>query len=130
MYRIFIIAVLAAITTQASALTFKTTSTDEDQSAIMDGAGNTDASVTIEAIGGREIEAGGVSLNYPPLFPSALTDRYFFGLFWTQQDFNQDGHLDFIYTATMRPTNTEIIGKNTAGICGGGRHARPKPVFE
>ena len=73
----------------------------------------------VRAISGVEIEAGGASLNYPPSFPSIVKNRYLFGFFWSQQDFNQDGHLDFLYTGTMRPTNENSTGKTTGGACGG-----------
>ena len=73
----------------------------------------------VRAISGVEIEAAGASLNYPPSFPSIVQNRYLFGYFWSQQDFNQDGHLDFLYTGTMRPTNENSIGKTTGGWCGG-----------
>lgn len=74
---------------------------------------------TVRAISGVEIETAGASLNYPPSFPSVVKNRYLFGFFWSQQDFNQDGHLDFLYTGTMRPTNENSTGKTTGGACGG-----------
>ena len=73
----------------------------------------------VRAVSGVEIETAGASLNYPPSIPSILKNRYFFGFFWSQQDFNQDGHLDFIYTGTMRPTNLQSVGTDTGGACGG-----------
>ena len=101
------------LTSNVSALTFETTSKLSDEEAVV----NLDPD--FNPISGIEIEASGTSFFHPPAYPSVLHDRYLFGYFWSQHDFNQDGHLDFIYTGTMRPTNENWVGKNTGGTCGG-----------
>ena len=60
-----------------------------------------------------------LNLNFPPSTPSVVRDKYWFGWFWTAQDFNNDGYLDYLYTGTMKPNNTEITGETTGGACGG-----------
>ena len=35
--------------------------------------------------------------------------------FWTAQDFNNDGYLDYLYSGTMKPNNIEITGETTGG---------------
>ena len=65
------------------------------------------------------IENRDVSLNYPIVAPRIIFDRYWFGYFWRQHDFNNDGHLDFLYTGTMRPNNVDMVGVDTGGLCGG-----------
>ena len=75
---------------------------------------------TDRPLSGIVIENRDVSLNYPPVAPRIIFDRYWFGYFWRQHDFNNDGHLDFLYTGTMRPDNVDWGGEDTGGLCGGG----------
>lgn len=56
---------------------------------------------------------------YPPVSPGVTEEKYWFGRFWSNYDFNNDGLLDFLYTGTMRPNNVEVTGEDTAGLCGG-----------
>ena len=68
---------------------------------------------------GAEHENSGADFLYPPISPAITRDRYWFGHFWANYDFNNDGLLDFIYTGTMNPKNVEVTGQDTAGLCGG-----------
>ena len=74
-----------------------------------------------EPLTGYQIENKVLNLNFPPSSPSVVRDKYWFGWFWTAQDFNNDGYLDYLYTGTMKPNNTEITGETTGGACGGGK---------
>ena len=56
---------------------------------------------------------------YPPQSPGVTADRYWFGHFWANYDFNNDGLVDFVYTGTMKPENVDVTGEDTAGLCGG-----------
>ena len=56
---------------------------------------------------------------YPPKSPGVTEEKYWFGHFWSNYDFNNDGLLDFVYTGTMKPNNIDVTGEDTAGLCGG-----------
>lgn len=109
MLKTVLVVISLFLASNLSALTFETTSKLSDEEAVV----NLDPD--FNPISGIEIEASGTSFYHPPAYPSVLHDRYLFGYFWSQHDFNQDGHLDFIYTGTMRPTNENWVGKNTSG---------------
>lgn len=68
---------------------------------------------------GFEHEDSNPEFLYPPISPAITRERYWFGHFWSNYDFNNDGLLDFVYTGTMNPENVEVTGENTAGLCGG-----------
>ena len=44
-----------------------------------------------EPLTGYQIENKVLNLNFPPSTPSVVRDKYWFGWFWTAQDFNNDG---------------------------------------
>lgn len=73
------------------------------------------------ALAGYQIENESFNLSYPPYAPNVVRDNYWFGWFWTAQDFNNDGLMDYLYTGTMNPNNIEVTGEDTGGICGGER---------
>ena len=68
---------------------------------------------------GAKHENSNSEFLYPPTRPAITKERYWFGHFWANYDFNNDGRLDFLYTGTMNPENVEITGDDTAGLCGG-----------
>ena len=49
------------------------------------------------------------------------TDKYGFEMVYErlQGYFNNDGHMDYLYTGTMKPDNVEVTGEDTGGLCGG-----------
>lgn len=106
----------------AYALTFKSgesissSAKDNEQ----DASGFSGEKITYQPLSGIVIENRDVSLNYPPVAPRIISERYWFGYFWRQHDFNNDGYLDFLYTGTMRPDNVDVGGDDTGGLCGGG----------
>ena len=105
MVRLSFFLLFIAMSSQAPALTFK--SGESISSSITDKAqdvsGLSGEVITDSPLSGIVIENRDVSLNYPPVVPRIIFDRYWFGYFWRQHDFNNDGHLDFLYTGTMRP---------------------------
>ncbi len=74
-----------------------------------------------QALAGYQIENKVLNINFPPFSPNVVRDKYWFGWFWTAQDFNNDGYLDYLYSGTMKPNNIEITGETTGGACGGER---------
>ena len=86
------------MSSQAPALTFK--SGESISSSIKDKAqdvsGLSGEVITDSPLSGIVIENRDVSLNYPPVVPRIIFDRYWFGYFWRQHDFNNDGHLDLM----------------------------------
>ena len=122
MVRLSFFLLFIAMSSQAPALTFK--SGESISSSITDKAqdvsGLSGEVITDSPLSGIVIENRDVSLNYPPVVPRIIFDRYWFGYFWRQHDFNNDGHLDFLYTGTMRPDNVDWGGEDTGGLCGGG----------
>ena len=122
MFRLSLFLLIFVLSSQASALTFKSgesissSTADNEQ----DASGFSGDSITDRPLSGAVIENRDVSLNYPPVAPRIIFDRYWFGYFWRQHDFNNDGHLDFLYTGTMRPDNVDWGGEDTGGLCGGG----------
>ena len=74
-----------------------------------------------QPLAGYQIENKVLNINFPPFSPNVVRDKYWFGWFWTAQDFNNDGYLDYLYSGTMKPNNIEITGETTGGACGGKR---------
>ena len=74
-----------------------------------------------QPLAGYQIENKVLNINFPPFSPNVVRDKYWFGWFWTAQDFNNDGYLDYLYSGTMKPNNIEITGETTGGACGGER---------
>ena len=74
-----------------------------------------------QPLAGYQIENKVFNINFPPFSPNVVRDKYWFGWFWTAQDFNNDGYLDYLYSGTMKPNNIEITGETTGGACGGKR---------
>ncbi|MEJ6610536.1 MAG: FG-GAP-like repeat-containing protein [Paracoccaceae bacterium] len=68
---------------------------------------------------GAQHENSNTEFLYPPISPAITRERYWFGHFWANYDFNNDELLDFVYTGTMNPENVEATGEDTAGLCGG-----------
>ena len=122
MLRLSAFLLFIVMSSQASALTFK--SGESISSGTIDNAqkfSDLSGEVIIDQpLSGIVIENRDVSLNYPPVAPRIIFDRYWFGYFWRQHDFNNDGYLDFLYTGTMRPNNVDWGGEDTGGLCGGG----------
>ncbi len=78
-----------------------------------------DAGLRTAPLSGVEHENSNAEFLYPPVSPAITKERYWFGHFWANYDFNNDGLLDFVYTGTMNPENVEVTGEDTAGLCGG-----------
>lgn len=76
-------------------------------------------SIRTTPFSGAEHENSNAEYFYPPISPAITNKRYWFGHFWANYDFNNNGLLDFIYTGTMNPKNVEVTGEDTAGLCGG-----------
>ena len=51
-----------------------------------------------QALAGYQIENKVFNINFPPFSPNVVRDKYWFGWFWTAQDFNNDGYLDYLFT--------------------------------
>jgi len=69
---------------------------------------------------GIEIEnLTGGKIVFPPEMPGVTRSRYAFGRFWVQADWNGDGRDDYIFTGTMVPENSNSVGVDTVGACGG-----------
>ena len=69
---------------------------------------------------GIEIEnLTGGKIVFPPEMPGVTRSRYAFGRFWVQADWNGDGRDDYIFTGTMVPENSNSVGVDTGGACGG-----------
>jgi len=77
-----------------------------------------DAGLRTFPFSGFENENSNSEFLYPPISPAITRERYWFGHFWSNYDFNNDGLLDFVYTGTMNPDNVEVTGEDTAGLCG------------
>ena len=99
-------------------LTFKDGKQVDDSLVISD---QKKISVTKQAVSGVYIENKILNMNTPPYAPNIVYDKYWFGWFWSAQDFNKDGILDYLYTGTMKPDNIDVTGDTTGGLCGGGR---------
>ena len=76
-------------------------------------------SIRTTPFSGAEHENSNAEYLYPPISPAITNERYWFGHFWANYDFDNNGLLDFIYTGTMNPENVEVTGEDTAGLCGG-----------
>ncbi len=68
---------------------------------------------------GFKIENQITDINYPPIPPSLIKDKYFFGSIFIKQDFNNDGLADYFFTGTMKPENIKVTGEDVMGLCGG-----------
>ena len=99
-------------------LTFKDGKQVDDSLVISD---QKKISVTKQAVSGVYIENNIFNMNTPPYAPNIVYDKYWFGWFWSAQDFNRDGILDYLYTGTMKPDNIDVTGDTTGGLCGGDR---------
>ena len=99
-------------------LTFKDGKQVDDSLVISD---QKKISVTKQAVSGVYIENNIFNMNTPPYAPNIVYDKYWFGWFWSAQDFNRDGILDYLYTGTMKPDNVDVTGDTTGGLCGGDR---------
>ena len=99
-------------------LTFKDGKQVDDSLVISD---QKKISVTKQAVSGVYIENNIFNINTPPYAPNIVYDKYWFGWFWSAQDFNRDGILDYLYTGTMKPDNIDVTGDTTGGLCGGDR---------
>ena len=99
-------------------LTFKDGKQVDDNLVISD---QKKISVTKQAVSGVYIENNIFNMNTPPYAPNIVYDKYWFGWFWSAQDFNRDGILDYLYTGTMKPDNIDVTGDTTGGLCGGDR---------
>ena len=62
-----------------------------------------------QPLAGYQIENKVLNINFPPFSPNVVRDKYWFGWFWTAQDFNNDGYLDYLYSGTMKPNNLSLI---------------------
>ena len=56
---------------------------------------------------------------FPPEKPGITRSRYWFGRFWVQADWNNDGLMDYLFTGTMVPIDVNSVGDDTSGACGG-----------
>ena len=77
------------------------------------------AGLRIAPFNGVVLENSNLEYLYPPQSPGVTAERYWFGHFWSNYDFNNDGLLDFVYTGAMKPSNVDVTGEDTAGLCGG-----------
>ena len=64
----------------------------------------------------------------PPQRPTPIVDFYWGGIQWKMADFNKDGYSDVLYIGAMNPDNVNMIGKTTAGLCGGVACKGNKPL--
>ena len=119
MFRFLAPLIILLSLSQASALTFKSGESLSANTQIHETSQPVEK-VTNTPLAGAVIENRDTTLNYPPVAPRIIFDRYWFGYFWRQHDFNNDGLMDFLYTGTMRPNNVEWTGDDTGGLCGGG----------
>ena len=126
MLRISAFLLFIVISWQASALTFKSGESIDFNNQVA--FNNQEIERVENPVAGIHIENSHNSMDYPPIMPSVLSDRYWFGLFWVQNDFNNDGYLDYIYTGTMIPNNVQITGDDTGGLCGGSECAGKMPI--
>ena len=113
-----LLAVLLFIPSLSWGLTFKDGKQVDDSLVISD---QKKISVTKQAVSGVYIENNIFNMNTPPYAPNIVYDKYWFGWFWSAQDFNRDGILDYLYTGTMKPDNIDVTGDTTGGLCGGDR---------
>lgn len=105
---------------------YQQTNLDDDDHAVVDNSDllslinvAEEAGLRTAPFSGFEHENSISEFLYPPISPAITRERYWFGHFWSNYDFNNDGLLDFIYTGTMNPENVEVTGEDTAGLCGG-----------
>lgn len=71
-----------------------------------------------EPLAGIAIENSVPFTRIPPIEPRAIADRYYFGDTWSAQDFNNDGHIDYLFTGTMIPEAASADFVDTGDTCG------------
>ncbi|MCH9780650.1 MAG: VCBS repeat-containing protein, partial [Alphaproteobacteria bacterium] len=81
--------------------------------------GAAESTATQYGVAGYQIENSDESIQaLPAVAPSLVRERYWFGFFTVQHDWNKDGYRDVLYAGTKQPDNLDPTGDNTGGLCG------------
>ena len=82
-----------------------------------------------KALAGIDIENDpNIDFFKPPQKPYPTGELYWFGYKWQMADFNKDGYTDVLYIGAFNPTNVDVIGEDTSGMCGGNICKGKKPL--